>query len=125
MQVLYQLDISPTSFEEAFESAVKTGESTPDAQQFSRPLARGAWENREEIDPIIQRTSKDWDIDRLGLVEKSILRLAIFELLHRKDTPPAVAIDEAVELAKRYGGADSPKFINGILGKIAEQSVSS
>lgn len=125
MQILYQLDLSAVTLDEAYRSAVDTGESTPEAQQFSRSLASGVWDKKEELDPLISKYSKDWDIRRLGHVEKSVLRLAIFELLNRPETPPAVVLDEAVELAKTYGGEDSPKLVNGILATVLREHVSS
>ena len=73
------------------------------------------------IDETIGRTSEHWTVSRMPLVDRNILRVATYELLHATDVPASVAINEAVELAKTYGGDDSSKFVNGVLGKIAEQ----
>jgi N utilization substance protein B len=87
-----------------------------DAKPFSRELAEGAEENREELDELIARHAKGWSLERIAPLERSIMRVALFEALHRDDVPVEVAIDEAVELAKEYCGPDAPGFVNGILG---------
>lgn len=86
-------------------------------REFARTLLQGVLAHQEEIDAVIDRRAKGWGLDRLSLVDRNILRLALFELLHA-DTPPEVAIDEAVELAKAYGTENAPKFINGILDRV-------
>lgn len=116
MQVLYQLGVGKVSFDEAYDSAISSGESTVEAQGFARPLAEGAWTHHDELDKRIAEHAKDWDVNRLAWVDRSILRLALYEIFYCPQTPRPVVIDEALELAKRYGGEDSPKFINGILG---------
>jgi N utilization substance protein B len=92
------------------------GELLDDAKPFSRELAEGAEENREELDELIARHAKGWSLERIAPLERSIMRVALFEALHRDDVPVEVAIDEAVELAKEYCGPDAPGFVNGILG---------
>jgi N utilization substance protein B len=91
------------------------GEATP----FTRELVEGVEAHRDEIDEEIARLSRGWDISRIAALEKSIMRVALYELHHRDDIPTEVAIDEAVELAQRYCGADAPGFVNGILGAAA------
>ncbi len=83
---------------------------------FSRELIAGVEVNRAELDDLIARHSKGWALERIAPLERSILRVALYEALHRDDIPVEVAIDEAVELAKAYCGADAPGFVNGILG---------
>ena len=83
---------------------------------FSRELIAGVEANRAELDDLIARHSKGWALERIAPLERSILRVALYEALHRDDIPVEVAIDEAVELAKAYCGADAPGFVNGILG---------
>lgn len=92
------------------------GELLDDAKQFSRELAEGVESNRDELDELISRHSKGWALDRIAPLESSIMRVALYESLHRDDIPVEVAIDEAVELSKEYCGADAPGFVNGILG---------
>ena len=86
------------------------------AKPFSRELAEGVEANRTELDELIARHSKGWALDRIAPLERSIMRVALFEALHREDVPVEVAIDEAIELTKEYCGADAPGFVNGILG---------
>jgi N utilization substance protein B len=86
------------------------------AKPFTRELAEGAEEHRAELDAAIARHAKGWDIDRIAPLERSIMRVALYEVAHRDDVPTEVALDEAVALAKRYSGADAPGFVNGILG---------
>lgn len=97
-------------------------EDREDAIRFSRhvrPFARhliiGAWEHRKEIDDLIARHSEHWSLGRISCVDKSILRMAIFEMLYCDDIPPKVSINEAVDLGKIYGAENSGAFINGIL----------
>jgi transcription antitermination protein NusB len=96
-----------------------TGESLTDASPFTRELVEGVEAHRDELDTEIEGLARGWDLDRIAALEKSILRVALFELRHRDDIPNEVAIDEAVSLAKRYCGADAPGFVNGILGTAA------
>jgi len=79
---------------------------------------KGVWENKTELDRLIRGASKHWRVERMSRVDRNILRIAIYEVLHRKDVPPKVSIDEAVELGKRYGAEESGAFINGILDHI-------
>jgi len=91
--------------------------------QFDHKLAgellAGALTNLNDIDLIITQAAPEWPIDQIGKVDAAILRLSIFELLYYNQTPPKVAIDEAVELAKEFGGANSASFVNGVLGTVA------
>jgi len=86
------------------------------AKPFSRELSEGAEAKRDELDELISRHAKGWSLERIAPLERSIMRVALFEALHRNDVPVEVAIDEAVELAKEYCGPDAPGFVNGILG---------
>jgi transcription antitermination protein NusB len=91
-----------------------------DAKPFTRELVDGAEEHRAELDAEIARLARGWDLDRIAALEKSIMRVALYELHHREDVPTEVAIDEAVSLARRYCGADAPGFVNGVLGTAAK-----
>jgi len=86
---------------------------------FSDELIRGATDAIDQIDDLISHTSSNWSISRIGRIERAILRLAVYELAHRPDIPVSVVINEAIEIAKKYGTADSPAFVNGILDEIA------
>jgi N utilization substance protein B len=88
---------------------------------FTRMLFLGAFMHLEQIDSLIAETSIDWQLSRMPLADKAILRLAIFEMVFVEDVPISVSIDEAVELAKEFGAAEkSPAFVNGVLGRIAD-----
>ena len=85
---------------------------------FADPLIQGALEHREEADGLIKKHAKNWELHRIAAVDRNILRLAIFEMLHRDDIPPVVSINEAVDIAKKFSTQDSGKFVNGILDKV-------
>jgi transcription antitermination protein NusB len=94
-----------------------------DASDFSRELVEGAAAHREELDELIERYAHGWSLDRIAPLERNIMRVALYELLHRPDVPAEVAIDEAVEAAKELCSADAPKFVNGILGAVEREEV--
>lgn len=85
---------------------------------FADRLVRGVLENREQLDEIIRKHAKNWDLHRMAAVDRNVMRLAIHEMLHRDDIPPVVSINEAVDVAKKFSTADSGKFVNGILDKV-------
>ena len=109
---LYQADVTARSPEDLVDGSAKP---------FTRELVDGVQAHREELDALIERYAEGWSLDRIAPLERNILRVALFELLHRDDVPTEVAIDEAVEIAKEYCGADAPKFINSILGAIVRE----
>src|SRR5512136_146331 len=88
---------------------------------FADPLIRGAVEHRDEADAVIKKYAKNWELHRIAAVDRNILRLAIYEMLHREDIPPVVSINEAVDIAKKFSTQDSGKFVNGILDKIKSE----
>jgi N utilization substance protein B len=110
---LYQADVTGRPLIEL------VGDSTP----FSKELAVGTWAERERLDEIIERHATDWSVDRIAPLERNILRLALFELLHRPDIPAEVAINEAIEAAKELCSADAPGFVNGVLGAAHREEV--
>ena len=85
---------------------------------FADPLIRGTLEHRDQLDAEIMKHAKNWDLHRMAVVDRNILRLAIYEMLHRDDIPPVVSINEAVDIAKKFSTDDSGKFVNGILDKV-------
>lgn len=92
-----------------------------DAKEFTRELVLGVIEHREELDELIRRYADRWVLERMPIVDRNLLRIGIFELLHRGDIPPAATINEAVELAKLLSTEDSGRFVNGLLGRIARE----
>jgi N utilization substance protein B len=99
------------------ESAPPTAEEAA-VRLFADPLIRGALEYRHEADALITKHAINWEIHRIAAVDRNILRLAIYEMLHRDDIPPVVSINEAVDIAKKFSTQDSGKFVNGILDKV-------
>jgi transcription antitermination protein NusB len=93
------------------------------AQPFTRELVEGTERDRAELDELIERHASGWSLDRIAPLERNILRVALHELLHRDDVPAEVAIDEAVEAAKELCSADTPGFVNGILGAVQRETV--
>lgn len=85
---------------------------------FAEPLIRGTLEHRDELDNQIMRYAKNWSLHRMAVVDRNVLRLAIYEMLHREDIPPVVSINEAVDIAKKFSTEESGRFVNGILDKI-------
>ncbi|HPY32066.1 MAG TPA: transcription antitermination factor NusB [Verrucomicrobiota bacterium] len=85
---------------------------------FAEPLIRGTLEHRDALDAKIRQYAKNWDLQRMAVVDRNVMRLAIYEMLHREDIPPVVSINEAVDIAKKFSTPESGKFVNGILDKI-------
>jgi N utilization substance protein B len=88
---------------------------------FADPLIRGVLQNRDSIDEKIKSHARNWEFHRIAAVDRNIMRLALYEMLHREDIPPVVSINEAVDIAKKFSTQDSGKFVNGILDKIRHE----
>ncbi|WP_456432463.1 transcription antitermination factor NusB [Thermosulfuriphilus sp.] len=125
LQVLYEIEMTGSSPEEAFSSYVENFAIRPKAEDFARELVRGVLARKEEIDSTIKRHSRNWRLERMASIDRNILRIATYELLFRPDIPPKVSLNEAVELAKRFGSEDSAAFVNGILDAIYRQEIRS
>ncbi|MBI5380251.1 MAG: transcription antitermination factor NusB [Nitrospirae bacterium] len=93
----------------------------PEALRFAESLIRGTLDHLREIDGLLAQTSEHWTLDRMATVDRNILRYAAYEILFYEEVPEKVAIDEAIEVAKKYGSAESPAFVNGILDQIVRQ----
>jgi transcription antitermination factor NusB len=93
-------------------------EFSPEIRQFSELLVRGTLEKRDEIDALLGKYADNWDLKRMAVIDRNILRFATFELIYMPDIPPKVAINEAVNIAKKYSQEKSGKFVNGVLDKI-------
>lgn len=116
---LFQVEFQKENIKEQVEDFIDSyGESNYDKDYFLEVI-NGVLNSQKEIDELIDTNAKDdWTIDRIAKMDLPILRVAIYEIKHREDIPVGVSINEAVELAKKYGSDDSPKFINGLLGQI-------
>ena len=120
LQVLYETDSVRHDAGEVLVRITEEAGLSPSAEDFARDLVDGVLANQAELDKIIVRLAPNWPIQQMALVDKNILRLAIYELMWSDQTPPKVAINEAVELAKNFGSDSSPKFVNGVLGSVAD-----
>lgn len=119
IQLLFQLDMNPQDVDSTLRGFWHDTKASGGAMEFAESLVHGVMEHLADIDALIQKHTTNWDISRIGKVEKCVLRLAFYELLYRTDIPPVVSINEAIEIAKQYGsGEESGKFINGILDNI-------
>ena len=118
LQFLYQLDLLGSEVLDDLSAFLRLEESDAQTCRFARRLVEGTHEHREAIDEGIQQVAQNWQIARMAVIDRNVLRLATYELLHCEDIPPKVAINEAIELGKRYSTANSGAFINGILDKI-------
>lgn len=119
LQALYQLDLCGDDQLAALGLFWEHCDAPNDARAFAEALVDGVLQARARIDELIAQNSSNWRVDRLSHVDRNILRVATYELLYRRDIPASVAIDEAIEIAKRFGSDESPTFVNGVLDSIA------
>lgn len=115
LQLLYQIDVTSA---ETIPSVDELFSSTADGDQYAKFLAVSCMEKQKDLDSYIAKWSENWDIERMAVIDRNVLRIGVFELLFCEDIPPKVAIDEAIEVAKAYGDANSPGFVNGVLDGI-------
>jgi N utilization substance protein B len=121
LKILFQVDVGRMPVEEAIANTTEQPDVSAEAAEFAAQLARGTTGRRGEIDRLLSVFAVDWPVERMANIDRNILRLAVYELLLVPDVPTSVTVNEAVELAKRYGDAQSPKFVNGILGNLVRQ----
>ena len=120
VQMLYQMDVSGVDASTAIATYWATLAPKSEGREFADELVQGLAQASERIDALIRDTSKHWRLERMARVDRNVIRLAIYELLERPDIPRKVTINEAIELAKRFGDENSPAFVNGVLDRIAE-----
>lgn len=120
--MLYQIDITGDSADSVISLFWQNKRRDSEVRNFANQLVEGVSRNMSEIDSAIIEHSEHWDIVRMPVVDRNILRFAIYEILYRNDIPPKVTINEAVELANKFSTTNSGRFINGILDKIMFQS---
>ncbi|NLC53875.1 MAG: transcription antitermination factor NusB [Firmicutes bacterium] len=116
--VLFQYDLGRVSWPDAVRWLLAENELSPDAVTFLQEIVADAIAKLEEIDGILRHYSQDWPLARMATTDRNILRLAVYELLYRSDIPVEVTVNEAVEMAKKFGDEDSGKFVNGVLGTV-------
>jgi N utilization substance protein B len=121
LQMLYQLDMSGQDLRDVLSTSGIMGALDPEVRQFAKMLVEGVMRDLKEIDALISAHSTNWKISRMAAVDKNILRMAVYELKNFSDIPMKVTINEAVEIAKRYGSSESGAFVNGVLDNIAQE----
>jgi transcription antitermination protein NusB len=122
LQFLYQLDLNSADdvgpYEDEFWSRHPVD---AEAREFADGLVRGTKQNQPKVDQLIARCTEHWDLERMAAVDRNILRLAAYELLFQFEVPPKVVINEAIEIAKKFGTAESSRFVNGVLDRIHKE----
>jgi N utilization substance protein B len=120
LKILYAIDITKETPEKCINNFwLSQDDVKPEVRHFAESLVEGLWANKDEIDKVITKHATNWELDRMAVIDRNILREATYELIFSEDIPPKVAINEAIELAKKYGDKDSGKFVNGVLDKIS------
>jgi len=119
LQMLFQMEASGADADEAIALFWRAFEADPEGKAYADELVRGVASSREEIDAAIGAASANWRLDRMTRLDRNLLRLGAYELMKRRDVPSPVILDEAVELAKAFGTAESSAFVNGVLAQVA------
>jgi transcription antitermination protein NusB len=122
LQSLYEIDSVGRDADTVIERSLASAEMTGDNSEFVRRLVTGTLKNQEEIDKQIKTLAPAWPLDQLAMIDRNILRLAIFEIIYDNEVPVKAAVNEAVELAKLFGSESSAKFINGVLGAVSAKA---
>jgi N utilization substance protein B len=123
LQILYQVDIRKDPVDKLFLDFWRENEAEAEISDFANSLVIGALKNLKEIDETISAYASNWKLSRMAVIDRNVLRLATYELLFCPDIPQKVSINEAVDLAKKFGDMESGKFVNGILDKISKEEV--
>ncbi|HUC44892.1 MAG TPA: transcription antitermination factor NusB [Candidatus Sulfotelmatobacter sp.] len=118
LQMLFQIDMAGGAPAEVYPDFWREHEVEPEVREFAQGLVDGVIGRRADLDETIAATAAHWRIERMAVVDRNILRMAVYELKHEPETPPAVVLDEAIEVAKKFGSDQSSAFINGILDAI-------
>ncbi len=122
LKMLYAVDITKDGPEDCIKNFWDNHDTVNDQiKKFADYLVMGTCKNKDLIDKLISKYAKNWQIERMATIDRNIIRMATFELLFAEDIPPKVSINEAIEIAKKYGDKDSNKFVNGVLDKINKQ----
>ena len=122
LKFLYQFELNGGDLDEQIKLFLERNSSQEDVANFMKELVVSLIDKMEEIDEIIQKFSDHWILDRMTVIDRNILRMGTCELLFNFSTPPKVVINEAIDIAKKYGNEDSPEFINGILDKVYNET---
>lgn len=120
LQILYQMEVNPGDPHETLELFWKEFSPPEDVRGYAATIIGGVHRHQEEIDRLIEQYSEHWKLHRMDWVDRNLLRMGVFELIYCNDIPPKVALNEAVDLGKKFGSEDSGAFINGILDRISK-----
>lgn len=120
LQALFQEDLNPRDTRDLVMPLLENRLKEPELREFAVSLVLGVLRNRDELDALIAAKADNWSVSRMAVTDRNVIRMGAYEIRYT-DTPPRVAIDEAVELAKRFGAANSSQFVNGILDKLIEK----
>jgi N utilization substance protein B len=118
LRILFRLEFENKQIEKTLNQYWESKKTTEEIKEYSTWLVNGIVSDQEKIDNIIQQVSEHWRISRMAIVDRNILRMAVFELLNEKNIAPAIIINEAIEIAKKYSGDEAATFVNGILDAI-------
>jgi N utilization substance protein B len=121
LQILYALDLNPDAPGDFLKVFWEINESKPEVIEYASRLVKGTLANREKIDSLISNHSSHWKMDRMPATDRNILRIGTYELLEEQTVPPKAVINEAIEIAKKFGTTDSATFINGVLDSIHQE----
>ena len=124
LQVLSEVDCVSHTLDDVLSYRRESQDLSAPADEFLTGMTEGVLENINELDKIISEFAPNWPVSHMSVIDRNLLRMAIYEMTIRGDTPPKVAINEAVELAKIFGSDSSPRFVNGVLGSVMETSIS-
>jgi len=121
LQILFRLDFTEKGIDSKdLEEFWSDKEAPGDVRKFAEELVRGTLNSLDDIDTMIEKVTENWILKRMAAVDRNILRFAAYELFYRKDIPPAVTINEAIEIAKKFSSRESAPFINGVLDKLSK-----
>ncbi len=123
LQMLFQIDLIGVEPAEVYAQFWETHDSEADVRAFSQELVNGVYSEREQLDARITEATERWRIERMAVVDRNVLRMALYEMNRQPQTPTAVVIDEAIEVARRFGSEESAKFVNGVLDALRRDTV--
>ena len=123
MQFLFQMDFNPEPLDVALEDFWEEKEPSEREKRYAEEIIKGVVQHKAELDRRLSKYAKRWDSDRMGAVDRAVMRVALFEMLYRDDVPPVVSINEAVHFAKDFSSFQSGRFVNGVLDRIRKDMV--
>lgn len=123
VQFLFQTEFNPEKLDQALDDFWNDAEKTPQGRDrnYVNDVIRGVIDQQFKIDRTLKRYTENWDVERLGVLDRTVLRVAVYEMLFRDDVPPVVSINEAIEIAKAYSGQKSARFVNGVLDRVQKE----